>query len=126
LRALRATGLEVLHASFLPPSQLRVGCSDGLSLTIEGDPFLVYAFDTSAEAAGYAAEARCARAAGRFVFRSTPFDMYVFPGEVLYAGDEHIRWPTLVSDSRFVRALDGLASAGERVSSHELSNGGAW
>src|SRR5207302_8249120 len=69
LSALRQGGLEVLHPAFLPPSQLRVGCSNALALTIEGDPFLLYMFEAADGASRYAAQTIAARASGRFVFR---------------------------------------------------------
>jgi hypothetical protein len=112
-RALRLSGFEVLHEAFLPPGQLRVGCSDGMAMTIEGDPFLVYLFERAEDAARYAESQTASIAAGPFVLRSSPTDMYVFPGEVLYAGDDQIRWSTLPSAPAFQRAAERVVAASD-------------
>src|SRR5207248_8863819 len=125
LSALRQGGLEVLHAAFLPPSQLCVGCSDAIALTIDGDPFLLYMFRTAAQASHYAAHTIAARASGRFVFRSDPPAMYVFPGGVLYGGDDRVRWSSLLAETRFARALQRIPVPDEHhLNIDRSANGG--
>lgn len=106
LRALRRAGFDVIDAGFLPPSQLRVGCTNGIGVTIEGDRFLLYRFETPEKAADYARAQAHALPAGSFVLRSTPVTMYVDPTyEILYAGDDEVRWSGLLEDARLRRAF---------------------
>lgn len=112
LRALRAEGFDVIDVGFLPPGQLREDCVNGIALTIEADRFLLYRFPTSEQAAAYAAGERHALAGGPFVLRSTPSTMYLDENyEILYAGDQAIRWSTLLTNGRLTRALVGEFSA---------------
>jgi Protein of unknown function (DUF3179) len=105
LRGFRLSAFEVLHAAFLPPSQLRVGCEDGIALSLEGDWFLLYRFSDPASASQYGASEPHAIVAGQFVLRSVPSDMYVFPTEILYAGEDRTSWSTLLTEPRFERAF---------------------
>ena len=109
IRGLRVSGFEVLYEAYLPPSQLRVGCEDGIALSIEGDWFLLYLFCSPEAAAAYGSSEPHSMAAGSLVLRSAPSDMYVFPGEVLYAGDARIRWSALISDRAFRDAFQRYA-----------------
>lgn len=110
MRALRLAGFEVIDTALLPPGQLRVGCVDGIATTIEGDRFLVYLFTTAEAARAYAGTESHAVAAGPFVLRSTPDDMYEHQGyEVLYAGDDRVRWSPLLDDPGFRGVLRGVA-----------------
>ena len=109
MRGFRLWGFEVLHEAFLPPGQLRPGCEDGIALSIEGDWFLLYRFSDPVAASAYASSEPYSMAAGPFVLRSAPSDMYVFPGEVLYAGDDRIRWSELLQDPTFRAAFQRYA-----------------
>jgi hypothetical protein len=110
VKALRLAGFEVIETALLPPGQLRVGCVDGIAATIEGDRFLVYWFATREAAEAYAATERHAVTVGPLVLRSTPEDMYVHQGyEILYAGDDRVRWSPLLEDLRFRRVLESVA-----------------
>jgi hypothetical protein len=105
-RALRLAGYEVLDAAFLPPGQLRVGCSNGAAVTIEGDRFLLYRFTTPHDAEAYAAEGGHARAFGRYVLRSTPDTAYHHQlYEILYAAEGLIRWSPLLDTPRLTKTL---------------------
>jgi hypothetical protein len=111
IRALKLAGYEVIEAAFLPPGQLRVGCSNGVALTIEGDRFLLYRFTSPADAETYAATEAHARAFGPFVLRSTPdstYDHQLY--EILYAGDGLIRWSSLLDTPRFVNTVHRAAN----------------
>jgi uncharacterized protein DUF3179 len=113
IRSLRSARLEVIEVGFLPPGQLRVGCVNGVGLTIEGDRFLLYRFASPEKAREYAAGEPHTLSAGAFVLRSTPETMYVgVAAEILYAGDERIRWSPLLADARLLRALRTAAGAG--------------
>ncbi|MGH2635415.1 MAG: DUF3179 domain-containing (seleno)protein [Actinomycetota bacterium] len=106
VRALRVAGFEVLEVGFLPPGQLRVGCEDAIALTIDADRFLLYRFGTSEQADAYAGSEPHSLALNRFVVRSTPETMYVHQQyEIAFAGDEWVRWSSLLSDPRFVGTL---------------------
>ncbi len=106
LRDLRAAGLEVIEPGFLPPGQLRVGCSDGIGAIIEGDWFLVYLFEAMDEARSYSMSEEHSVRSGPFVFRSCPDTMYRHQAyEIAYAGDCTIRWSALFDDPRFLAAL---------------------
>ena len=119
VRALRLDGHEVLDIAFLPPSQLRVGATNGIALTIDAERFLLYRFSEHAQAAAYAATEAHAVAVGPIVLRSTPETMYMHQAaEVLYAGDEWIRWSSLVEDPRLVTLL---ARAGAHAGNKESS-----
>jgi uncharacterized protein DUF3179 len=115
IRGLRLSGLEVLYEAYLPPSQLRVGCEDGIALSIDGDWFLLYRFSSPEAAAAYGSSEPHSMAAGSLVLRSAPSDMYVFPGEVLYAGDDRIRWSELISDRAFKNAFQRYAEEPARL-----------
>ncbi|MGQ0669852.1 MAG: hypothetical protein ACT4PO_09310, partial [Actinomycetota bacterium] len=107
VRGLRLSGFEVLEIGFLPPGQLRAGCVNAIALTIDGERFLLYRFATSEQACGYAATERHSRAMGPYVIRSTPDTMYEHQlYEILYAGDESIRWSALLDTPAFVGALE--------------------
>jgi hypothetical protein len=105
IRGLRLSGVEVLHEAFLPPSQLRVGCEDGIALLVEGDWFLLYRFPDPGSASRYAASEPHTIVAGAFVLRSAPSDMYVFPTEILYAGEDRTSWSQLLTEPSFERAF---------------------
>jgi Protein of unknown function (DUF3179) len=105
IRGFRLSGFEVLYQAFLPPGQLRVGCEDGIALTIEGDAFLLYRFFEATQALAYGASEPHSMVAGLFVLRSAPTDMYVFPTEILYVGDDRATWSALLTDPRFERAF---------------------
>jgi Protein of unknown function (DUF3179) len=112
IRSLRSARLEVIDVGFLPPGQLRVGCVNGIGLTVEGDRFLLYRFASPDQARDYAAGEPHTVSAGVFVLRSTPEDMYVgTAAEILFAGDDRVRWSRLLDDGRVLRAL--RAAAGE-------------
>jgi hypothetical protein len=111
IRGFRLSGFDVLHEAFLPPSQLRVGCDDGIALSIEGDWFLLYRFSDRTAASEYGASESHAIGAGPFVLRSAPADMYVFPTEILYAGDDRTSWSGLLTEPRFERAFRRSAEA---------------
>ncbi|MBA3628072.1 MAG: DUF3179 domain-containing protein [Actinobacteria bacterium] len=108
LRRLRLSGLEVIEAAFLPPSQLRPQCINGIAFLLEADSFLLYRFESVQAATAYAAgEEHCVHAS-TFVLRSTPDSMYLHqPYEIAYAGDHTIRWSTLLDDPRLPSALKG-------------------
>jgi hypothetical protein len=113
VRAFRLSGYEILDVGFLPRGQLRVAAENAIALTIEAERFLLYRFVTVEEAEGYAAEEERAVAAGRYVLRSTPDTMYTHqPTEVLYVGDDAVRWSTLPDDPAFVRAFRAGADVG--------------
>lgn len=123
MRSLRAARFEVLDAGFLPPHQLRVGCEDGIALTVDADRFLLYRFERDADAATFATAIGHALAVGPLVARSTPDTMYRHQGyEILYAGDARIRWSPLVEDERLRRTLS--AAVGHRRKGDERRRGG--
>lgn len=106
VRALRLAGFEVIDVAFLPPGQLPVGAVNAVALTIDADRFLLYRFRDPALAEAHAARDGHAVAVGRFVMRSTPETMYAYePAEVLYVGDDKIRWSALLDDPAFLKAL---------------------
>jgi Protein of unknown function (DUF3179) len=110
-RGLRLAGFEVIDIGFLPPSQLRVGADNGIGLTIDAERFVLYRFGSVESALGYAATEPHTFAFGCYVIRSTPETMYQYqPAEVLYAGDEWVRWSTLPEDPRFRQALEGVVA----------------
>jgi hypothetical protein len=109
VRALRLAGFDVVDVGLLPPGQLRVGCLDGLALTVEADRFLLYLFETDATASAYASAEPHALAFGSFVVRSTPDSMYAHPFyEILYAGDDRVAWSRLLEDERFANTLQAV------------------
>lgn len=115
LRSLRAGGYEVLDPGFLPSAQLLPGCLDAIAATIEGDRFLWYRFvdEKAAVAAAASIPTRHAVAASAFVARSTPDTMYrhrVY--EIDYAGDDMIRWSSLIEDERFLTTMRAACDAG--------------
>jgi hypothetical protein len=113
IRALKLSGYEVVEVGFLPRGQLHQEMENGIALTIEAQRFLLYRFPTEAGAARFAAEEARAIDAGRYALRSTPDTMYTHqPTEVLYVGDDAVRWSTLPDDPAFVRALQSGAAAG--------------
>jgi hypothetical protein len=115
IRGLSLAGVEVMEYGMLPPGQLRVGCEDGMAMTIDGDRFLVYLFGSPGQAAAYAAAEPHALAAGSFVLRSAPDDMYVHHGyEILYVGDDRVRWSSRLRDPGFRALVERVA--GERRS----------
>jgi hypothetical protein len=109
VRAIKASGIDVVDVAYLPRGQLRPGCLDAVAMTIDGDPFLVYRFEHAQGAAAYAAEQGHTVAAGPFAFRSTPSTMYRHQGyEILFRGDDMVEWSPLVRSRRFegiVRAV---------------------
>lgn len=113
VRALRLAGFDVVDVGFLPPGQLRVGCLDGLALTVHADRLLLYLFEHEAAAGAYADTEPHARAFGRFVVRSTPDTMYVHQVyEILYAGDDRIAWSPLLEDPRFAEVIGAALGPG--------------
>ena len=113
IRGLRLSGYEVVEVGLLPRGQLNVDMNNAIALTIEAERFLLYRFDSVAAADRYAADGSRAVSAGRYVLRSTPDTMYHHqPTEVLYVGDEAIRWSRLPEDPAFLRALHAGAEAG--------------
>jgi hypothetical protein len=107
LASLRRSGFEVLDPAFLPPGQLRPGSINGIALTLEGDPFLLFRFGTDREAAAYHSSEPRSIAVGPFVLRSTPDTMYLHHAyEIAYAGDDSIRWSGLLNDSQVRAALE--------------------
>lgn len=114
VRALRLAGFDVIEVGFLPPGQLRVGCVIGIALTVEGDRFLLYRFDSPARAAEYVAGTSHAFAVGPFVMRSTPDTMYAHQlYEILYVGDDKVRWSPLVDDPALRRALGRVVDSAD-------------
>jgi len=108
IRRLRLSGLEVIEPAFLPPSQLRPQSINGIAFLLEGDSFLLYRFESARAATVYAASEQHCVHADTFVLRSTPDTMYLHqPYEIGYAGDNTIRWSTLLDDPRLVLALKG-------------------
>jgi hypothetical protein len=106
LRALRVRGYDIVDAAFLPRSQLRPGCVNGIALTLEADRFLLYRFQGPGAAAAYGASEPHAMVAGPLVLRSTPESMYLHSGqEIGYVGDERARWSELLDDARFVNTV---------------------
>ena len=115
VRGLRLSGFEVLEIGFLPPGQLRAGCVNAIALTIDAERFLLYRFATSEQACGYAATETHSRAVGPYVIRSTPDTMYEHQlYEILYAGDESIRWSALLDTPAFVGALERVVGTAGR------------
>jgi hypothetical protein len=113
IRAFRLSGYEVIDVGFLPRGQLRTGAENAIALTIEAQRFLLYRFGSVADAERYVEGEARATGAGRYVLRSTPDTMYHHqPTEVLYVGDDAVRWSTLPNDPDFVRALDAGAGVG--------------
>ena len=112
IRAFRLSGYEILDIGFLPRGQLRVGMENAIALTIEAERFLLYRFEDETAAERYAAAESRAIGAGRYVLRSTPDTMYMHqPTEVLYVGDDAVRWSMLPNDPAFVRAFRSGAGA---------------
>ena len=112
VRGLRLAGFEVIDIGFLPPSQLRVGAVNAVALTIDAERFLMYRFASADEADVYATTEAHTLAFGAFVLRSTPESMYQYqPAEVLYAGEEWVRWSGLLEDPRLRTALQGVIPA---------------
>jgi hypothetical protein len=110
IRSIERAGFEVLEIGYLPPSQLRPGCVDGIALTIEADRFLMYLFPSAESAEAYAAREGHSLSSGPFVLRSTPEGMYEHQGyEIGRLADGWIRWSRLLSDRRFNRALEAAA-----------------
>jgi hypothetical protein len=110
VRALQVGGFDIVDVGLLPPGQLRVGCLDGLALTVDADRFLLYLFENDVEAADYASTQGRSLAFGPFVIRSTPDTMYVHPMyEILYAGDDRVAWSRLLEDERFASVLRAVA-----------------
>jgi hypothetical protein len=110
VRALRLAGFDVVDVGLLPPGQLRVGCLDGLALTVEADRFLLYLFGDDETASAYASTEPHALAFGSFVLRSTPDSMYAHPFyEILYVGDDRVAWSRLLEDERFTNTLRAVA-----------------
>lgn len=111
IRALRLGGLDVVDVGLLPPAQLRVGCIDGLALTVDADRFLLYLFADEGMAAIYASTEPHSLAFGPFVMRSTPDTMYVHPVyEILYAGDDRVAWSRHLESERFASVLRAVAT----------------
>jgi hypothetical protein len=112
IRAFRLSGYEILDIGFLPRGQLRAGMENAIALTIEAERFLLYRFEDEAAAERYAAAESRAVGAGRYVLRSTPDTMYTHqPTEVLYVGDDAVRWSMLPNELAFVRAFRSGAGA---------------
>ncbi len=108
VRGLRRSGFEVLELGYLPPGQLRPNCANGISLTVEGDRFILYRFTGDGPAQEFAAGDSHSISCGRFVLRSAPDTMYEHQGsEILYAGDDAIRWSSLLHNPKLLRALNG-------------------
>jgi Protein of unknown function (DUF3179) len=117
VRALRLAGFDIVDVGLLPPAQLRVGCLDGLALTVEADRFLLYLFENDATASAYASTEPHALAFGPFVMRSTPDSMYVHPFyEILYAGDDRVAWSRLLDDERFANIVRAAAKGSDAPS----------
>lgn len=117
LRTLRLLGYEVLETGFLPPGQLRPGCENGVAATIEGDRFLLYRFESPGAAEEYARSAPSVVTVGAFALRSTPTTMYVHQGsEILYAGDDAVRWSPLLGSERFLGAVHRAVRSGPQGS----------
>lgn len=113
IKALRLSGFEVLEAGLLPPGQLRVGCNNGIALTIDAERFLLYRFASADLAEAYVATEEHALAVGPFVIRSTPDTMYAHQlYEILYVGDEHVRWSALLGDPALRKSLEGVVGPG--------------
>jgi hypothetical protein len=109
VRALRASGLEVMGIGFLSPGQLRVGCENAIAVTIDGDRFLLYRFESAATSQAYVATEAHARAFDRFAIRSTPETMYTHQqNELAFVGEEWVRWSPILSDPRLVGAMRGV------------------
>lgn len=106
VRALRLSGHEVIDIGFLPPGQLRVGAVNGIALTVDAERFLLYRFATPALASAYAETEEHSIVEGEYVIRSTPDTMYEHQAaEILYAGDDRIRWSRLLGEPGFGRAF---------------------
>jgi hypothetical protein len=111
VRSLRLAGFDLIEMGLLPPGQLRPGCFNGMALTINADRFLLYRFESVGQAQRYAESEPHARAFGPLVIRSTPDTMYVHQlYEILYAGDDRVRWSPLLDDPALRRALQDVAA----------------
>jgi hypothetical protein len=111
VRGLRLGGFDVVDVGLLPPGQLRVGCLDGMALTVDADRFLLYLFADDEAAADYASTEPHSLAFGPFAIRSTPDTMYVHPVyEILYAGDDRVAWSRLLENDRFAHVLRTAAA----------------
>ncbi|TMK86003.1 MAG: DUF3179 domain-containing protein [Actinobacteria bacterium] len=110
IRSLRLARYDVGDVGFLPPGQLRVGCANGIALRVDADRYLLYLFDGPDQAQRYASSEPRSAAFGPMVIRATPDTMYVDQrNEILYAGDDAIRWPGSMDEPRFRAALERAA-----------------
>jgi hypothetical protein len=93
-----------------------VGCQNAIALTVDGDRLLFYRFGSVEAAEAYVTAEPHARAVEDFVIRSTPPTMYVFqPNEIAFAGEDWVRWSSLLSDPRFLGALRSAVARADTV-----------
>ncbi|CAN5715567.1 hypothetical protein BH18ACT15_BH18ACT15_03980 [soil metagenome] len=109
VRSIRRSGFEVLELGYLPPGQLRPHCENAISMTVEGDRFLLYRFKAPSFADRFADQMSHSIACGSFVLRSVPDTLYEHQAsEILYAGDRSVRWSPLLDSTTLLKTLQDV------------------
>lgn len=106
LAHLRAKRIDVVEAAFAPHGQLRPGCENAVTATIEGDRFLIYQSADEAGAEQVLLGVTHAFRERRWVFRSIPVLMYAEPHyEMGMLPDDQIVWSPLLENRSFLETV---------------------
>ena len=96
---------------FITHGQLRVDSLAGVLVSIDGDPFIIYMFKDESSAKEYLNEEPHAFYVDRFVFRSTPNDMYTSL-QVHHKPDGRVSWSRRLQDESFRKELREIIHGG--------------
>lgn len=94
-----------------PRSCLRVGCQNAVFGKLDGNPFILYKFESDEAARRYLEEEKHATAIGRYVFRTTPDGMYFLTSGFGQLPDEQIPWSTFFEDKTFLAHVADILSS---------------
>jgi len=112
---LAAFGFEARAVRPCPRDSLPVGCLSGAEIEIAGDPFIAYRFRSDADARRRSPDPAHSVAAGPFVLRSDPADVYRNTARrTLRRSDSEISWSPLLEDEAFAESLAQVVAAARR------------
>ena len=98
-----------------PRSCLRVGCRNAVFGKIEGNPFILYKFESDEAARRYLDEEKHASRIGRYVFRTTPNGMYYLTSGFGQLPDDQIPWSTFFDDKTFLTHVAEILASHSKV-----------
>jgi hypothetical protein len=109
---LRAQGVSVLVRRACYRDSLPVGARTGVQIEIEGDPFLLYRFDSAETAERHDPDPAHGIRVGRLVLRSDPADLYRHVERATgRRADAEVSWSPLLTSESFAARIRSVVPA---------------